>query len=514
MMVKKVLFLAFMLMSLSRSVRAQFSVEEAAVLAESKAYFDVGDNLSTRELLSPLAKMYPMHPDINYLMGAASFALTVYHVDAFSYLESAALAGKEESYELYIKCLMEQYYLRQAQEFILEKNIQHHAPYTNLMHQIENAQNAIKNEAACVVESLGEHINSVYTEHTPLISADDSALYFTSRRPRSSNTLKDLNGEFDENIFYTQRVGEKWSEPKEIEGNINDILNEATVALVADEMVVFKTTRNLESSDLWIASLTSNGEWKLKSKLSPSLNSKWVEGGFASNTNGDVFIISSDRPGGFGGMDLYRIMRFGNGDFSEPQNLGSNINTGFDETSPHLLLDDRTLYFASNRPESMGGFDVFKTTFSGDTNFGVIENIGYPLNTTRDDLHLNVSSQTGRVYFTRSKEEHSADYDIYSSNLPGFNLKATIYKYQVIGNNTSNFNDAEVVLLKNNYSKTLGRYRINEDGLFTVVLLPNESGILKINVPDYELQEHYITYVDAVQLSEIDKELILVPKKS
>ncbi|MEQ9187228.1 MAG: hypothetical protein RLP15_05795 [Cryomorphaceae bacterium] len=493
----------------------RLSTDERAIVEEARASFEIGDYATVRRILESEVSDFNADPELMYFYGGACFYLREFHSEAFPFLKMAYQMGESRALYIYVTSLLEHYRISEAQEILENSGALDLPEGRELYAQVQTAKRAIANPVSSEVTPLGPMINTPFTEHSPLISSNDSVLYFTSRKPIDKHAITDMLGRFDENIYRSIRDESGWSISEPLEGDINDILNDAAVALLGDQerMVVFKTARDMESSDLWIYRLNRNGKWKKDSKLSPSINSNWIENGLTASANGDVFIVSSNRPGGYGGMDLYRIVRFGNGALSEPMNLGPLINTIYDEIAPTLLLDDQTLFFSRNGAESMGGFDIFRTTYLGDTTFSEVINLGYPINSTRDDLHISVSPSSSRAYLTRSKEDQPADFDIYTANLPGFNLRATVYKFKLSSSADLPLTEAEVSLFTADFSEIQGMYTVNELSEFIVVLLPGESGILGIDLPGAHSEEIELKYVESESIVEKVRTIELTPNE-
>jgi hypothetical protein len=449
----------------SQEVYGQFSTAEAEVIEEAEAYFDRSDYQMTWSLLMPLAHIHVNDSKINYLLGASGINLPRYKAEANAYLHKAATSNYSEAYLPYAALLLEQGNINACLKYLELASVDEQSSkrIAQLKAHCVNAQKALESENGVLVQSLDHKVNSDYSEHTPLISMDDSTLYFTSRRPIDTKAVMDFNDEYDENIYQVRKTENGWTNAEPLPGNINQLLNEATVALRPNgqEMIVFKTTRDLESSDLWTA-IQKGNEWRLDKKLGTPINSKYVENSAALNTQGNVIYVSSDRPGGFGGFDLYRVIRFGNGDLSEPQNLGSGINSEYNEIAPFLLPDDKTLYYSSDNLKSMGGYDVFKTTSINDTTWSEPMGVGNPLNTTADDLHIAVSWKSGQAYFIRPKQNNLGDFDICTSNMPGFNIKANVYLGHIADYSAEDY--PEVALFSEDFSETKGIYNVNERG--------------------------------------------------
>ena len=159
----------------------------------------------------------------------------------------------------------------------------------------------------------------------------------------------------------------------------------------------------------------------------------------------------------------------------------------------------------------MGGYDIFQTSYLGDTNFSEIKNVGYPINSTRDDLHISISPVSRRAFLTRSKDTQPVDYDIFEANLPGFNLKATVYRFKVAPSKEVSFDDMEVSLFTEDFSEIIGMYRVNEKGEFIVVLLPGESGIVTVDTPGMTSEEFDVFYKPSDSISEVEQSIQLTP---
>jgi hypothetical protein len=358
-----------------------------------------------------------------------------------------------------------------------------------------------------VVQNLGQRINSPFLEHTPLISWDDSVLVFTSRRPIKTNTIKDFEGRFDENILFSKRGKNGWNEAQPLNGNVNDILNDAAVSFTTDmdRLLVFRTSADLESGNIFWA-IQQDGEWEIDEKLPRVINSESTENGATVNSSGNVFIFSSNRPGGYGGFDLYRVVRFGNGDYSRPVNLGPQVNTKWDEQSPFFLQDDRTLFFASNNEKSMGGLDIFYSKRVNDSLWSSPENMGYPINSTLDDAHLSVSWKGGRAYFTKSKQEIQGDYDIHTANLPGFDVSANVLKCVLHSEVPIDFSQVDVLVEMENqtsYEFDMLSYSVTSKGGFIVALFPDERGTLEISLSGFNPIKIPLNYSETEGIKEI-----------
>ena len=158
---------------------------------------------------------------------------------------------------------------------------------------------------------------------------------------------------------------------------------------------------------------TTNGShWKKCRRKSTHSLSKPVH--VYSNDTSEIY-FTSNRPGGYGGKDIYRLKKLPNGRWATPFNLGPQINTIYDEDAPYLHPDGVTLYFSSKGHNTMGEYDVFKSVLNIETNqFSTPENLGYPINDIGNDIFFVLSVDGQRAYYSSIKEETYGRDDIYS----------------------------------------------------------------------------------------------------
>jgi outer membrane protein OmpA-like peptidoglycan-associated protein len=143
------------------------------------------------------------------------------------------------------------------------------------------------------------------------------------------------------------------------------------------------------------------------------LNTKYGETHCTFTPDGQQIYFVSDRPGGLGGKDIYRMVKLPDGSWSKPMNLGPKINTPYDEESPFMSFDNKTLYFSSNGPSSMGDFDVFLSIRDAESNWSDPINLGYPINTTGDDVFYTTTADGSRGYLTSFRRDGFGEKDIY-----------------------------------------------------------------------------------------------------
>lgn len=280
----------------------------------------------------------------------------------------------------------------------------------------QSAEKMLKSPGTAVIRNMGPAVNSAYGDYVPVIMPDESALYFTSRRETASHPLRNGDGTFFEDVYVSRRQQNKWTQAENIGIPVNSETNDACVAISPDgqRMIVYRTSENIATGDLYITSIGNDGKWQALQKMNEKINSPHIETSACfSNDTAEIY-FSSDRPGGLGGKDLYRIRKLPNGQWSEAMNLGSNVNTATDDDAPFMHPDGVTLYFSSKGHNSMGDFDVFKTTWSRDSNsFSPAENLGYPINDVGADIFFVLSVDGQRGYYTTSRTDDMGGTDLY-----------------------------------------------------------------------------------------------------
>jgi tetratricopeptide (TPR) repeat protein len=283
--------------------------------------------------------------------------------------------------------------------------------------QCEVARKEIDNPSTALVENLGPIINTDKPEFAPVVSLDGSALYFTSKRAWEDNSTDKYRdkryNQYPEDIYvsYIDFDG-SWIDPFRLDFSDGE-RNEATQAVSADERRIYVYQDNTGNGDIYYSDFTTNRFQEIKKLEDTRINTEYWEPHCYVTTDGQNLYFSSDRPGGFGGRDIYRVVRLPDNSWSEPINLGPSVNTPYDEDAPFVAIDNKTLYFSSNGPMSMGDFDVFVTRRDEENNWSAPINLGYPLNSTGDDIYYTTTVDGLRGFLTSARKGGRGEKDIY-----------------------------------------------------------------------------------------------------
>ncbi len=269
--------------------------------------------------------------------------------------------------------------------------------------------------------ALGSGVNTNFDEYWPSLSVDENVLVFTRQIPLDFNNPSRNPESMHEDLFVSLKNPEtgEYSKAMPMPGVVNTKFNEGAQCVSADGKTVIITACNrpdgLGSCDLYIMFLR-DGKWTKPQNLS-SVNSRSWDSNPSLSADGRTLYFASSRQGGQGKTDIWKVEIDNMGIAkSPPENLGKPINTSFDEISPFIHPDGRTLYFASKGFPGMGDFDLYYSRLNAKNEWETPKNIGYPINTHGEERSLIVNAKGSIAMFASSKG--SKNLDIYSFEIP------------------------------------------------------------------------------------------------
>jgi outer membrane protein OmpA-like peptidoglycan-associated protein/Tol biopolymer transport system component len=267
-----------------------------------------------------------------------------------------------------------------------------------------------------IIDSL-PCVNSAYSDYSPVVSANDSVFFFTSKRLENYGEDTYASGQKMEDIYIVQHRQGMCDTAYNAGPEFNSASNDAVVGISPDGLTLF-IYKDEDLGSIYQSRFLA-GKWTIPEKLPEPINSPLSRETSASlSADGKQLFFTSDRKKGYGGLDIYMSKKLPNGNWSEPENLGPSINTDLDEESPYLFPDGVTLFFASKGHTSMGGFDLFYINLDRTGKWPGAINLGYPINTTDDDLFI-VPMVDGKTFYISSR------------TLGGRNHWSNIYKIEV-----------------------------------------------------------------------------------
>ncbi|OFY37014.1 MAG: hypothetical protein A2W91_01295 [Bacteroidetes bacterium GWF2_38_335] len=272
-----------------------------------------------------------------------------------------------------------------------------------------NAEELIKSPLDVTFINLGKNINTKRSDFLPFVNFDETHLVFTSNKKYSYDYQMLIS-----NVFHCDVVAGSWQPMKSLSSKINTDENELCVGYAKNGETLILTYDHFNAYfDIFYINKKA-GTYKDVFSAGDVINTKYKEGGATMTFSGDTLIFASDRPGGFGGFDLYYSAKLPDGTFGIPINLGPGINTVADENYPSISYDSKNLYFASTGYNSMGGYDIFSCTRKGDKfAWSTPKNFGYPINDTYDNLNISFPDNKRFAYVASFREGGFGNLDIY-----------------------------------------------------------------------------------------------------
>ena len=355
---------------------------------------------------------------------------------------------------------------------------------------------------------VGTPVNTENSESTPLISADEEVIYFT----RSFSKLYgQIEIEFLKKIYFSIYKNRKWQDP--IEVAIPDIPSGMPITLAGSspdgELLFFSIGDNV-SSDIYMCQ-TINGICNELIKLPPTINSPFWEGKISITPDGQELYFSSNRPGGYGGKDIYRCKKQKNGQWSSALNLGPAINSEHDEDAPFIHPDMKTLYFSSSGHQTLGGYDVFSASQTENENdWTEPTNLGYPLNTTSDDIGFVITADGNNAFLASSHDNQFGKYDIYKVVLHK-TIPLTLIKGTIKGGNPPKPIKARIKVVDHETREKL-KYIYNPNpktGKYLMIFPPNKNYDMVIEAEGYYPQLVNIYVPNQTYFYELFQEIFL-----
>lgn len=492
--------------------------------ADAQEYFNAQEYLQALPIYLKLDSLKANNPTISARIGI-SYLHTEFKYKALPYLEEA-IQGK------YSKDFIDYYvghayhldhqfdkaisYYAKSKSQQDSKNPEDQARIKRINRYIEmcnSGKELVKTPVNVKIENLGGKINSPFPEYAPVISADETVLIFTSRRPNTTGGQKDEQGQFYEDIYMSTKEDGQWGEPQSIGSSINTKGHDASIGLSADaqELLIYK---HEGAGDIYYSNLNGSN-WSAPKKMSGNVNTpqSW-EPSASISADERILFFSSDRPGGYGGRDIYVTQKMANNEWELPRNLGPKINTVYDEDAPFIHADGTTLYFSSKGHNSMGGFDIFTVQYNpkNDTLTGAI-NIGYPINTAADDIFFVWSADGSRAYFSSMRaNENYGEKDLYLLTRPKSHVALMVLKGKIFSKVNQKAIGATITVTDNETNKVVGVFNSNSNnGKYTVLVPPGKNYGISVEAEKHLTYSENVLMPDKDNYFEITKDILLEP---
>jgi hypothetical protein len=380
----------------------------------------------------------------------------------------------------------------------------------------EFALNAIKKPVPFNPVSVGAGINTIDDEYWPSITADGFTMMFT-RQPNVLNN-PGFTGIVQEDFYVSNYSSNAWQKAFNAGAPLNTMQNEGAQSISSDGSYMFFTACNrsggLGNCDLYFSAF-SKGKWTEPNNLGSPINTNQWESTPSISADGRTLFFSSSRVGGFGGKDIWISRLNENNKWTTPVNLGGEINTDGNEMSPFIHFDGKTLYFASDGLIGMGGYDLFVTRMKDDSTWTSPQNLGYPINTFNDEMGMVIESGGKKAYFSSTRDKSKGKdifaFDLYESARPN---PVSYMKGKVYDKETGKLLKADYELINLSTGKILMKNATDESGNFLVCLPSGYNYGINVNKPGYLFYSDNFMLAGIHSVSEpFIKKIVLNPAK-
>lgn len=355
------------------------------------------------------------------------------------------------------------------------------------------------------VTNVGDSVNTANAEYFPTVTVQDSLLLFMRR-----------NKDKREDFLFSNMNSNGFSLAKPLSDTLNFADKKGAPSLSSDLKTLYYAAEYMEMGygryDIYKVSKTDSG-WSAPLNLGRNINSDFWESAPSISPDGQALYFSSNKPGGFGGIDIYVSYKTKNGYWSQAYNLGPNINTKGDDQTPFIHADNRTLYFASNGWPGYGGTDLFVAFKKLDGKWSKPTNLGYPINTFDNEGSIAIASNGWEGYIASDRIDSRGELDIYKVVLP---QKARANKtYYFNGFITDAFSHLPIPgLVRLSDPKDSTKFmviNVDSTGVFVLSIPEFDSLGIQVNSPQHDYASTLLSKEKLIQLAGTSQNFNLSP---
>ena len=355
--------------------------------------------------------------------------------------------------------------------------------------------------------NMGPNINSIYHEYLPSLTADENVLIFTRRVIRNPERPYNSPGNAQEDFYEAHRVNGKWQPAFNIGPPVNTPGNEGAECISADGKMLFfasdERTPGAKSIDIFMSKRLPNGGWSEPESLGSPINTEYWDTQPSFSSDGKTLYFISNRPGGYGGQDIWKSELQSDGSWSRPENLGPNVNSKGDESAPFIHPDGVTLYFGTNGRIGMGGMDIFYSRLNPNGTWDKAKNIGYPINSSGRDDCLIVNPNGNMAYCISDRPGGIGGLDLYSFDLyeAARPVATTYFKGKVYDAVTKEPLEARFELIDLAKQKQKMKSNSSKSGEFLISLPTNNNYALNVSKDGYLFYSQNFSMKDHIDKS-------------
>lgn len=274
------------------------------------------------------------------------------------------------------------------------------------------ASEMMRDPVYVIEKNLGQSLNDRFSEFNPVVSDDAKTILFTRQM------------QFYDAVFYSSAENGQWTEPVNLTPQLGIDQDYYTSSLTHDGKTLLLYRTDEYDGNIYLSRF-NGGQWSNVEKLNDNINTKYWESHATLSRDGNKLYFTSNRRESIGGLDIFVSDRDSTGKWGPAINLGPVINTIYNEESPFLANNDSTLFFSSRGHKNMGGYDIFRSDLDRNGVWSMPVNLGYPVNTTDDDLFFFPSGKGDSGYFSKFADDGYGRmdiflYEIYSARNPRY----------------------------------------------------------------------------------------------
>jgi len=505
-----------------------------ALFKEAGNYMEAGSYAQAIEAYNQLAELDRGNTNIYYKLGRCHLESGIETELAVFYLKRA-VKNASKSYNPTSPTehnvpLTAYFYLGRAYHLIdkFDKAISHYEKCALLLSRKHEMQPEIARHIAMCsygkiqivnklnveIKSMPNGINTIYNDIGPVLSEDESILFFSSQRKDASGNDAENESKYKEDIYVSYAKEGSWSAPEPLSPTINTVNAEVATSLSPDGQELF-LYQDKEGNGNLLHCYFLGDDWSTPEMLVGNVNGDSWDSQSAISADGQILYFVSDRAGGFGGKDIYRCKRLPNGDWAQAENLGSDINTRYDEVTPFLHPNGIILFFSSNGHQTIGGLDIFFSEIDEEGQFGQPINVGYPINSTADDSYYSLNSEGKRAYFSSVTNAGLGASDIYEAEFFDYEeIALTVLRGLIsLAEGQGDLSTVAVYVYDNaDTLKTPDLYRPNiVTGKYIVMLSPGKDYKIQYELHGAIVYTEYIFIPEESAYQEIEKSIDLPP---
>jgi outer membrane protein OmpA-like peptidoglycan-associated protein len=490
---KSVLLTALLLaiLSFSRGTVAQ-TIPEKESFDDAEYFFTQEDY---EEALASYMKLYKKgfkdNANINYKIGICFLNTNTERIKAISHLEKAATKAnakytegflKEENAPFDVFLFLGNAYRIDNQ---LDKAINAYNQYINVAPaEKETEKNYAKSQIEACNKAKVAIANPVKTRFTsigkPVNTA--SANYNPVITPDENYMVYVTRLKLYDAVMVSKRTNGKWGTPNNITPDIQSDGNQFPVFISYDRNVLLLALQDANNSDIYMSVFDGNS-WSKSEPLNREINTKYWESHASMTGDGQTIYFTSNRPQGVGGSDIFYATLNNKGEWGSAKNIGSIINTPLNEETPFISTDGKTLYFSSQGHESIGGYDIYYCEKNDSGLWSAPKSMGYPINTTDDDLFYSPARSGAVAYQAKDMKNKGGIGDLDIARIEMYS-KSHPFKYTVSGNlsnvaKNAKFEKIKLRLLNRNTNEKTDSTMVLKDGSFALeyAALPGKYAI-------------------------------------